>query len=477
MADSFINKLNESLTISNQDYTVFDIVDNSTGTNNFFTKKVSYETLTKILSSDIIRSLQEKINTLQSNLNNASTEISKKLDKSGLSFSPNEKVTGTLLVDAVLSANNFSHFGNDVDLHNNRIKNLQTPIDNYDGVNKKYIDDIVSLVSIPNLSNYILKTGDIMSGALTLNGDPTLPNHTVNKQYADRFNPMGKYLPLSGGSMTGVLNVLTPTFSSHAVTKKYVDDITGDVSKYVPLSGGTMTGYLSVLEPTLLNHPATKKYVDDKIPTGPFLPLSGGTMTGALSVLLVPTLSSHAVSKKYVDDKAPSSLFVPLSGGKMTGALNVLAPTLSTHAATKKYVDDKSPQNLYVPLAGGVMTGLLTLQDVNFKVNKYNTSIYSILDITGNVIFITLNSNIISFNYGLPSDTYTKQFILFIQQKGTTTMYNVNSWQIGTKTIIWEDGNYIEAGPIITPITDKIDIFKFIYINNNWYGFIIGQNF
>lgn len=473
MADSFINKLNESLTISNQDYTVFDIVDNSTGSSNFFTKKVSYETLTKVISSNIIASLETQINTLQTNLNNASVEINKKLDKSGLSFSPNEKVTGTLLVDAVLSANNFSHFGSDVDLHNNRIKNLQTPIENYDGVNKKYIDDIVSQISIPNLSNYILKTGDIMTGSLTLNADPLLPNHAVNKQYADRFNPIGKYLPLSGGSMTGPLNVQTPTLSSHVATKKYVDDNTVNLSKYVPLSGGTMTGYLSVLEPMLSNHPATKKYVDDNIPSGSFLPLNGGTMTGPLSVLVTPTLSSHAASKKYVDDKAPSSLFVPLSGGSMTGALSVLTPTLDPHAVTKKYVDDRAPQNLYVPLAGGVMTGLLTLQDFNYRVNYY-TATNTALSIVGNIAYITLSNNILNFNYALPNSNYAREIMLFIQQKGITTMYNVINWKIGTANIIWKNS---ASSPIITPTTDKIDIFKIIYVNGYWYGFIIGQNF
>jgi hypothetical protein len=469
MADSFINKLNESLTISNNDYTVFDILS---GPNNYITKKVSYESLTRNLSSNVVQNIQSRLDQLQTNLNNASILINNKLDKTGLTFDKNEKMTGVLLVDATLSANNFSHFSKNIDLHNNKITNVNTPVDNFDGVNKKYVDDLVSNLNIPNLTNYILKTGDNMSGNLILNSNPTLPNHAVTKNYVDNLYPIQRYLPLSGGSMTGALSVLTPTSANHAANKAYVDSFVLG-GKYVPLSGGTMTGYLSVLEPVLINHAATKKYVDDRTVSGQFLPLSGGSMTGALNVL-TPSLLNHAVTKKYVDDKIGSvSSYVPLSGGTMTGQLNVITPVSDSNAVTKKYVDDRSPQNLYVPLSGGIMTGLLTLQDVNIPINTINVNNNGYINLQGNVNFIKLNGgNVHGFNYGLPSSGYTRQLIVFIQQKGTTTKYIV-TWSIGNINVIWEN-NIV---PTITQTTDKIDIYKFLYINNAWYGYIIGQNF
>jgi hypothetical protein len=80
-----------------------------------------------------------------------------------------------------------------------------------------------------------------------------------------------RFLPLSGGTMSGHINVITtPTANAHAASKQYVD------SKFVPLSAGTPTG---------------------------FLPLSGGTMTGHINVIETPTVNAHAASKIYVDNQ------------------------------------------------------------------------------------------------------------------------------------------------------------------------------
>jgi len=49
------------------------------------------------------------------------------------------------------------------------------------------------------LANFVLKAGDVMSGALSLNADPTLPQHASTKRYTDTM------LPLAGGTLTGPL--------------------------------------------------------------------------------------------------------------------------------------------------------------------------------------------------------------------------------------------------------------------------------
>lgn len=73
--------------------------------------------------------------------------------------------------------------------------------------------------------------------------------------------PGGGYLSQEGGTMTGsinmggnsITNLKTPVNDGDAAPKGYV----------LPISGGAMTGALEVLEPTENAHPATKGYVDD----------------------------------------------------------------------------------------------------------------------------------------------------------------------------------------------------------------------
>lgn len=89
-------------------------------------------------------------------------------------------------------------------------------------------------------------------------------------------NHDASYLKLSGGSLTGVLTLVSsvPTGDWQAAPKKYVDDhvssaITGLLSlsvadgRYLKLAGGTMSNFLTLnANPTNNLHAATKQYVD-----------------------------------------------------------------------------------------------------------------------------------------------------------------------------------------------------------------------
>jgi microcystin-dependent protein len=291
------------------------------------------------------------------------------------------------------------------------------PTANLHAATKQYVDTRTS--SSVSSTKFVPLSGGTMTGALTLNADPTTPLHAATKQYVDSNYITGavtkqyvntnisslsgtvdsKFLPLSGGTMTGALTLnANPTASLHSATKQYVDtnisSLSGAVnSKFVPLSGGTMTGALTLnADPTTSLHSATKQYVDTNISSlsstvnskfnSKFLPLSGGTMAGALTLNADPTTSLHSATKQYVDtnisslsgtvDSKFNSKFVPLSGGTMTGSLTLNAnPTANLHSATKQYVDtniislsgtvDSKFNSKFVPLSGGTMTGSLTL--------------------------------------------------------------------------------------------------------------------
>lgn len=241
--NNFINTLPESLDIKYNDYVAFDVADSATG--DFYTKKVSYETLTSKLSTDLVATFQEKITLLQKSINTSNALIALKLDKRGTLYNQNERISGPLSINASLSAYYPIHFKNELDMHTYKIKNLGTPTNNYDATTKKYVDDqIVSLVyQIPNTTGFISRTGDSMSsGYLSLAADPKSDYHAATKKYVDLNNGDGKFVPLSGGQMTGRLQMFTdPIYPYEAVTKLYVDRNVLS-TRSLQLTGGRMEG-------------------------------------------------------------------------------------------------------------------------------------------------------------------------------------------------------------------------------------------
>lgn len=242
MADSFINKLTESTTVKGTDFTAFDIADPTTG--GYFTKKVSFDNLTSKIKTEVNTSVQTQIDNLQTNLNTISQSIANKLDKNGLTFSPTERMNGTLVVNATLSGLGETHFNQKVDVHNNFIVNVKDPVLDYDAVNLKTLNSKISAIPIPSTTNYVLKSGDTMTGALTLPSDPTQNLQAAPKQYVDKFNPFGKFLPLSGGEMTGSLIIKGFSEKSTNITGTGSVSLNLDSGNTFPINlTGNITGF------------------------------------------------------------------------------------------------------------------------------------------------------------------------------------------------------------------------------------------
>ena len=148
-----------------------------------------------------------------------------------------------------------------------QIINLGTPQFGSSAANKSYVDTEISKISgasgIPDVSQFIKKTGSTMSGDLILQSQPYPILGNTNK--AISYNT-ARNIFLSkreGGSMEQTLdmnnheifNVKNPTAADQAANKKYVDTQLAtkldkaDAKKYVNVDGSNgMTGNLNLNE-------------------------------------------------------------------------------------------------------------------------------------------------------------------------------------------------------------------------------------
>lgn len=100
----------------------------------------------------------------------------------------------------------------------------------------------------------------------------------------------GIYLRLDGGKMKGPVNmngnrlsgIPTPSADDDAAPKAFV----------LPVSGGAMTGALEVLEPVEDGHAASKGYVDAKHLSGEVVLLAGGWVNGVQEVAVAGILAT-----------------------------------------------------------------------------------------------------------------------------------------------------------------------------------------
>lgn len=189
-----------------------------------------------------------------------------------------------------------------------------------------------------------------------------------------------EYLPLTGGEMTGALNMKaniklfnrstvyglpTPERANWAANKQYVDE---QVNTRLPLTGGTITGKTIFKNNIGLNSPestdtsivwvpdpknpdwvANKRYVDNQVNTR--LPLTGGRMTGTLDMggkkitgLPSPSDPSDAMTKGWADTLFVwnfNPIFKADANFSNFRGINVAAPVGDKDIANKAYVDSK----------------------------------------------------------------------------------------------------------------------------------------
>ena len=226
-----------------------------------------------------IASLTNRVSTNETSINNINTEITNiKQDITTVEGDYVKKAGDTMTGNLTMGLNQIvmdtGHIaaGNntllfegypEIDVDGAKISMVADPVDVMDATNKKYVDDAVA--NVKPTGDYLPLTGGTMSGDINMGVNNSVRFGAAN--YALYQDGGTGHLVLTGNSNTDIVemnnigtlqfgnkttiqNVKTPTNNGDATPKSYVDgqisiaknDIQEQMQGYLPLTGGTLTG-------------------------------------------------------------------------------------------------------------------------------------------------------------------------------------------------------------------------------------------
>lgn len=226
-----------------------------------------------------IASLTNRVTTNETSINNINTEITNiKQDITTVEGDYVKKAGDTMAGNLTMGLNQIvmdtGHIvaGNNtllfegyplIDVDGAKISMIADPVEGTDAANKEYVDNAVA--GVKPTGDYLPLTGGTMSGDINMGVTNSVRFGAAN--YALYQNEDTGHLVLTGnsntdivemnnidtvqfGNVTTIRNVKTPTNNQDAVPKSYVDgqisiaknDVYEQIHNYLPLTGGTLTG-------------------------------------------------------------------------------------------------------------------------------------------------------------------------------------------------------------------------------------------
>ena len=226
-----------------------------------------------------ITSLTNRVSTNETSINNINTEITNiKQDittvegdyvkKAGDTMTGNLTMgLNQIVMDTghIVGGNNTLLFEGypEIDVDGAKISMVADPVEAMDAANKEYVDNAV--VGVKPTGDYLPLTGGTMSGDINMGVHNSVRFGAAN--YALYQNEGTGHLVLTGNSNTDIVemnnigtvqfgnetrirNIKTPTNNKDAAPKSYVDgqivvaknDVYEQIQNYLPLTGGTLTG-------------------------------------------------------------------------------------------------------------------------------------------------------------------------------------------------------------------------------------------
>ena len=228
-----------------------------------------------------ITSLTSRVSTNETNISNINTEITNiKQDITTVEGDYVKKAGDTMTGNLTMGLNQIvmdtGHIaaGNntllfegypEIDVDGAKISMVADPVDVMDATNKKYVDDAVA--NVKPTGDYLPLTGGTMSGDINMGVNNSVRFGAAN--YALYQNEGTGHLVLTGNSKTDIVemnnigtlqfgnkttiqNVNTPKNNGDATPKSYVDgqiavaknDVQEQMQGYLPLTGGKLSGNL-----------------------------------------------------------------------------------------------------------------------------------------------------------------------------------------------------------------------------------------
>ena len=260
-----------------------------------------------------------------------------------------------------------------LNMQNHKVTNVAAPTETADAANKCYVDTAVSgLTDGTTALPYVKKAGDTMTGNLGMGSymvtqiSPPVENgHLTNKKYVD-----DKDAVLDAAIKKEVQDRTTAIEG----IQTEIDGVTGDLSGYLPLTGGTMTGALNVQTPTEDANAATKKYVDDSVQNATDTELAGRVdaleTSQAQQDTEIANLKNGTTALPYVKKAGDSMTGVlNMSNNKVT---NVADPTANGDAVNYKTMNAMKTdlESQIENLSGLLDTANQKIQDLEQRVEE-----------------------------------------------------------------------------------------------------------
>lgn len=224
---------------------------------------------------------------------------------------------------------------------NYKVLNVATPVKDAHAATKKYVDDADAVLNAA-IQAEAKNRETAITGVL----------QQIEELETGLEGDLAGYLPLTGGTMTGTLNVQTPTEDANAATKKYVDDAVQNAKD------PELESRVDALETSQTQQDTKIDGIINGTTDIAYVKKSGDTMSGALTT---PTVTIHSTDEQGTDvhiahSSSTHKLAVQNAEGTLVN-LQAAEPVDAQDVVTKNYVDTQIEEKMQSFFLNNALTG------------------------------------------------------------------------------------------------------------------------